>query len=124
MQGGTANIFINDDGMQLISSDMARARQDFYDENNIGWVARPKHNENPDSGPVFLRRGKFKKASNMNYAMWVSTRIEDKLSVQLGDEDIAASYRQALDEVVAEDEGRTWATGIQHCMSMTSKQHD
>jgi hypothetical protein len=113
MQGGTANIFINDDGMQLISSDMARARQDFYDENNIGWVARPKHNEDPDAGPVFLRRGKFKKASNMNYAMWVSTRVEDKLAILDDDEheDSAVAYRQALDEVVAEDEGRTWATG-------------
>jgi len=70
MQGGTANIFINDDGMQLISEDDARARQDFYDEHNIGWVARPKHNPKPKEGEeVFLRRGKFKKASNMNYAM-------------------------------------------------------
>lgn len=38
MQGGTANIFVNDDGMQLISEDESRARQDFYDEHNIGWV--------------------------------------------------------------------------------------
>jgi len=123
MQGGTANIFINDDGMQLISSDMARARQDFYDENNIGWVARPKHNDNPDAGPVFLRRGKFKKASNMNYAMWVSTRIEDKLSVQLEHGDSAIAYRQALDEVVAEDEGRTWASGTKSVFD-ESMQHD
>src|ERR1700712_4656104 len=32
MQGGTANIFINDDGMQLISDEDAQARKDFYDE--------------------------------------------------------------------------------------------
>jgi len=44
MQCGTANIFINHDGIQLISDDDARERQDFYDENNIGWVAGPKHN--------------------------------------------------------------------------------
>jgi hypothetical protein len=56
-----ANIFVNDDGMQLISTDLARARQDFYDENNIGWVARPKHNEDLEDGEVFMRRGKFKK---------------------------------------------------------------
>lgn len=31
MQGGSANIFINDDGMQLISPDDARARADFYE---------------------------------------------------------------------------------------------
>lgn len=40
---------------------------DFYDENNIGWVARPKHNPNPAEGEeAFVRRGKFKKASNMS----------------------------------------------------------
>jgi len=104
---------------------MARARQDFYDENNIGWVARPKHNEDPEAGTVFLRRGKFKKASNMNYAMWISTRVEDKLSVQHEDkhEDSAVAYRQALDEVVAEDEGRTWATGMSGSTYLTTKQY-
>lgn len=62
MQGGTANIFVNDDGMQLISEADAQERRDFYDEHNIGWVARPKHNPNPASGEkAFLRRGKFKK---------------------------------------------------------------
>lgn len=32
MQGGSANIFVNDDGMQLIDDEMARNRQEFYDE--------------------------------------------------------------------------------------------
>ena len=117
MQGGTANIFINDDGMQLVSEDDARARQDFYDEHNIGWVARPKHNPKPEDGSEpFLRRGKFKKASNMNYAMWASCRVEDKLTEvhrheQWTQEDEAAAYRDALAEVVEEDQGRTWADG-------------
>lgn len=117
MQGGTANIFINDDGMQLISEDDARARQDYYDEHNIGWVARPKHTPKPAEGEeVFLRRGKFKKASNMNYAMWVSNRVEDKLAVVerrqgWNQEDEANAYREALSEVVEEDQGRTWADG-------------
>lgn len=35
MQGGTANIFVNDDGMQLLSEEEAHARQEFYDEHNI-----------------------------------------------------------------------------------------
>lgn len=117
LQGGSANIFVNDDGMQLISEEDARARQDFYDEHNIGWVSRPKHNPKPENGETpFLRRGKFKKASNMNYALWVSARVEDKLLVfprhdnWTADEE-AAAYRAALAEVVAEDEGRTWADG-------------
>ncbi|KAK3112694.1 hypothetical protein LTR53_010749 [Teratosphaeriaceae sp. CCFEE 6253] len=117
MQGGTANIFVNDDGMQLVGADEARERQDFYDENNIGWVARPKHNPKPtDGSEVFLRRGKFKKASNMNYAMWVSTRVEEKLlGVQRYEgwtaEDEAEAYKVALTEVVDFDGERTWADG-------------
>ncbi|EME46198.1 hypothetical protein DOTSEDRAFT_101420, partial [Dothistroma septosporum NZE10] len=117
MQGGTANIFVNDDGMQLISEDDARARQDFYDEHNIGWVARPKHNPKPAEGEeAFLRRGKFKKASNMNYALWASNRVEEKLEFVTRtpgwtQEDEAGAYRDALAEVVEEDEGRTWADG-------------
>jgi membrane glycosyltransferase len=114
MQGGTANIFVNDDGLQLVDAETARTRQDFYDEQNIGWVSRPKHNPNPaeGEGEPFLRRGKFKKASNMNYCMWVSTRVEDKMAqldpAQWNESD---AYRHALDEVIAEDEGRTQASG-------------
>jgi len=117
MQGGTANIFCNDDGMQLIPEEDARARQDFYDEHNIGWVARPKHNPKPtDGAEPFLRRGKFKKASNMNYAMWVSVRVEDRLSnvhrhEGWTQEDEAEAYKSALQETVDEDDGRTWADG-------------
>jgi len=117
MQGGTANIFINDDGMQLIPEEEAQARQDFYDEHNIGWVARPKHNPKPADGEEgFIRAGKFKKASNMNYAMWVSTRIEDKmLAYEKGEgwtsTDEALLYAKSLTEVCEEDQGRTWADG-------------
>ncbi|OCK81960.1 hypothetical protein K432DRAFT_294338 [Lepidopterella palustris CBS 459.81] len=117
MQGGTANIFINDDGMQLVSDEDAQARQDFYDEHNIGWVSRPKHNPKPKEGEEpFLRRGKFKKASNMNYALWVSNRVEEKLNnIHRPDtwsqQDENHAYRQALDEIIKLDGGRTWADG-------------
>jgi membrane glycosyltransferase len=116
MQGGTANIFVNDDGMQLISEEEARARQDFYDEHNIGWVARPRHDPKGEHGEAFTRAGKFKKASNMNYALWVSNRVEDKMNethrhANWTNEDEASIYVKALNEVVEEDEGRTWADG-------------
>lgn len=83
MQGGTANIFINDDGMQVVSDEEALERQDFYDENNIGWVARPPHNPTGKirDKPVHIRRGKFKKASNMNFALAVSMELEERLAV-------------------------------------------
>ncbi|KAH6655564.1 glycosyl transferase family group 2-domain-containing protein [Truncatella angustata] len=117
MQGGTANVFINDDGMQLVPEDQAEARREFYDENNIGWVSRPKHNPKPEEGEsVFLRRGKFKKASNMNYSLMVSNRVEDKLlQVQRHpnwtQEEENAAYDQCLAQIIEEDQGRTWAEG-------------
>ncbi|KAI9813297.1 MAG: hypothetical protein M1827_004239 [Pycnora praestabilis] len=117
MQGGSANIFVNDDGMQLISAEDAQIRRDFYDEHNIGWVARPKHNPKPADGEaVFIRAGKFKKASNMNYALITSNRVEEKLQTIARDNywtqnDENAAYKNCLAEVIAEDEGRTWAEG-------------
>ncbi|ORY65012.1 glycosyl transferase family group 2-domain-containing protein [Pseudomassariella vexata] len=117
MQGGSANIFVNDDGIQLIPEEDSQARREFYEESNIGWVSRPKHNPKPENGErPFLRRGKFKKASNMNYAMMVSNRVEDKLvqvprSSNWTQADEYGAYEQCLAEVLQEDEGRTWAEG-------------
>jgi hypothetical protein len=119
MQGGTANIFVNDDGMQLMGDEEAQARRDFYDEHNIGWVARPAHRPSPnvEAGERrFLRRGKFKKASNMNFALHISNRVEEKLALLSRgdswshDHELSAYYR-CLHEVLAEDDGRAWAEG-------------
>lgn len=115
MQGGTANIFVNDDGLQLIGTADALDRIEFYDEHKIGWVARPAHKAlvGEGRGP-FLRRGKFKKASNMNYALNISNRVEHKLQPRprsTSEVDELQDYEKALAEVVEEDEGRTWAGG-------------
>ena len=110
LQGGSANLFINDDGLQLISEEERRARIEFYADHSIGWVARPKDGENG-----FKRRGKFKKASNMNFALMISCKVEDKLAqIERGPEwtqhDEAQAYEKALKEVLEED-GRAWADG-------------
>jgi cellulose synthase/poly-beta-1,6-N-acetylglucosamine synthase-like glycosyltransferase len=110
LQGGSANMFINDDGLQLISEEDRRARIEFYADHSIGWVARPKHGENG-----FLRRGKFKKASNMNFALMISCKVEEKLAaiqrtLDWSQHDEAQAYEQALKEVLEED-GRAWADG-------------
>jgi hypothetical protein len=65
MQGGSASIFINDDGMQTEKDPLAiQMRKDFYKANNIGWVARPIHSPNADDPEKrFVRRGRFKKVS-------------------------------------------------------------
>ncbi|KAI9787052.1 MAG: hypothetical protein M1816_007723 [Peltula sp. TS41687] len=119
MQGGTANVFVNDDGMQLLPEAEARERRDFYDEHSIGWVARPKHNPNPNletGEKIFLRRGKFKKASNMNYALMVSNAVEEKLltverDAAWNEERERGAYGQCLAEVLNELQGSAWADG-------------
>ncbi|KAF2432593.1 hypothetical protein EJ08DRAFT_123024 [Tothia fuscella] len=108
--GGTASIFVNDDGMQLIDAEEARARVDFYYDNNIGWVARPPHNKDG-----FVRKGKFKKASNMNFALNIANKVEDYLQAMMDekiktnghdivdDQELDDMYKIALDRVLEED---------------------
>jgi len=73
-QGGTSSIFVHDDGMQLISEEERQRRVTFYANHNIGWVARPPHGKDG-----FMRAGRFKKASNMNYGLALSLRMEKKI---------------------------------------------
>ncbi|EKM53202.1 uncharacterized protein PHACADRAFT_259384 [Phanerochaete carnosa HHB-10118-sp] len=75
-QGGTSTIFINDDGLRVISRDDRDARIAFYANHGIGWVARPKQDDAADG---FKRAGRFKKASNMNYGLSLSLIAEKHL---------------------------------------------
>lgn len=68
-RGGHCSIFINDDGLQLISDKDRRERLAYYEHHSISYVARPGNDQR-------VRRGLFKKASNMNYAMNVSRDVE------------------------------------------------
>ncbi|ORY08369.1 glycosyl transferase family group 2-domain-containing protein [Clohesyomyces aquaticus] len=137
LQGGTANIFVNDDGMQHLDEKEQAERQEFYDEHNIGWVARPKHHLKQDESPksrwnpknwfsktgnqdgntdYFNRRGKFKKASNMNYGLWVSAQVEDTMAGKERTEnwnqiEENKLYKACLDEVVDASGHKTWADG-------------
>lgn len=114
--GGTANIFVNDDGMQLLSPEEAVVRRAFYTAHKIGWVARPKHSPDGEGLERFIRRGKFKKASNMNYGLGISLKVEDKLlEVDRGviwtHEEEEEAYHKCLTEVLDEELGRAWAEG-------------
>ncbi|EPS98172.1 hypothetical protein FOMPIDRAFT_1024747 [Fomitopsis schrenkii] len=82
-QGGTSTIFINDDGLRLLSVEDRDARIAFYANHGIGWVARPKHDDAPDG---FKRAGRFKKASNMNYGLKLSLLAEQHLEKLLAEE--------------------------------------
>ncbi|ORY16516.1 glycosyl transferase family group 2-domain-containing protein [Clohesyomyces aquaticus] len=107
-RGGTARIFMNDDGMALRSEEENKQFLNFYHDNKIGWVARPKHNHDG-----FIRKGKFKKASNMNFALNISNKVEDKLQelvdarygekVAITEEAEASLYNEALETVLAAD---------------------
>ena len=117
--GGSANIFINDDGMRAgLTEEEVQQRRDFYHDNHIGWVARPKHNG--DEG--YVRRGKFKKASNMNFALNISQKVEASMQermdarVAAGESDMIDEneeedmYQAALARILSEDE-MAWAEG-------------
>ncbi|KAF9014299.1 glycosyl transferase family group 2-domain-containing protein [Cyathus striatus] len=93
-QGGTSAIFICDDGMQLISEDDRKERQAFYANHNIGWTARPGHSGAPDG---FKRAGKFKKASNMNYGLYLSLKLE-KFLTQLIEEGAEDTHEECLED--------------------------
>lgn len=135
-QGGTASIYVNEDGMQAIPEEMATARKAYYELHNIGYCARPKHDykvkkwyqraknheEKPDG---YIRRGQFKKASNMNYCLDFSIRVEDELlrliastcaetgrsEAEITIEEENVLYQRALEAIIDQDEGRTWAAG-------------
>ncbi|KAF4985431.1 hypothetical protein FDECE_16561, partial [Fusarium decemcellulare] len=110
--GGSANIMINDDGLRAgISEEDCQMRREFYHDNHIGWVARPKHNG--DEG--YVRAGKFKKASNMNFALNVSQKVEAHLQELVSNRDSSQDmsiidekeedelYQQALARVLEEN---------------------
>jgi hypothetical protein len=115
-------IFVHDDGLQVISEAERIARIMFYTENDIGWVARPPH-DNVEGG--FKRHGRFKKASNMNYGLALSLKMEAhiaRLKAELGekgsvnldehDNDFEERALQLAIEEAFEDGGRkgkAWA---------------
>ncbi len=47
-------------------------RLEFYRQHDIGFVARPPHGQGG-----YVREGRFKKASNMNYCLEVSRQVEN-----------------------------------------------
>jgi hypothetical protein len=136
-QGGTASIFVNDDGMQLVSPEQAEARKAYYELHGIGFACRPPHNvtykdekgkQKPlakDDPAFFERRGQFKKASNMNYCLDFSLRVDEEFEKLLVEEcrsrhcnqeeltvdEEMELYDAARNTIIELDGGRTWAAG-------------
>ncbi|WVR04423.1 hypothetical protein IAU60_001425 [Kwoniella sp. DSM 27419] len=118
-QGGSVGILICDDGLQLLSKAEADKRRRFYFDNNIAYVARPGHNVDG-----FIRKGRFKKAGNMNYANALSLRVEEIMDdmrpgvqERLGEDyywnelNEMDLYDAALAQALEEKEGKAWAAG-------------
>jgi cellulose synthase/poly-beta-1,6-N-acetylglucosamine synthase-like glycosyltransferase len=117
-QGGSSSILIHDDGLQLLSESDRLARTAFYSDHNIGYVARPPH-DSSEGG--FKRAGRFKKASNMNYGLALSLKLETQLArlesgevdptTATGDSLEDKALQLALDEVYEESgrRFRPWA---------------
>lgn len=109
------SILVCDDGLQLIDEEQALARKEFYRRNGLAWVARPPHGH-----LGFNRAGRFKKASNMNYALTLSMRVEDIMEEfrqqQQGHQhwntdDDELMYEEALAQALGETGGMAWASG-------------
>jgi cellulose synthase/poly-beta-1,6-N-acetylglucosamine synthase-like glycosyltransferase len=65
---------------------------------------------------MFLRTGKFKEASNMNYALMISNKVGERLLLVERTQDWTqeqeySAYNECLAQVLAEEEGRAWAEG-------------
>jgi hypothetical protein len=119
-QGGSVSILVCDDGLQLISPGEVEDRKNFYYDNSMAFVARP--GQGVDG---FERRGRFKKASNMNFAIQLSLRVEELMDELRPDAHVAKGgpqyfwheqdeldlYETALSMAMKEAEGRAWASG-------------
>jgi cellulose synthase/poly-beta-1,6-N-acetylglucosamine synthase-like glycosyltransferase len=57
--GQEANVYVNDDGLATLSTELREERCDFYREKNISFSERAAEG----------RKGKFKKAGNMNHGL-------------------------------------------------------
>ncbi|KNZ75935.1 hypothetical protein J132_00949 [Termitomyces sp. J132] len=105
-QGGTSSIFVCDDGLRLMPVHEQQERARFYAGHGIGWVARPGHGATPDDREMghkaFVRAGRFKKASNLNYGLALSLKAERHLAKLLKHQKEASLEDQALALAIAE----------------------
>lgn len=114
------NVIVCDDGLQLVSEEDRQRRIDYYTKENLAYVARPPHGKDG-----FLRRGRFKKAGNLNFANALSLHIEDlmdemrpaaqekegKTEFTWSEGDESQLCKEALELALKQSEGVAWAAG-------------
>ena len=91
----TARIFVNDDGLAVVSAEERRVRGEFYTSNSfvLDYSSRPANG----------RRGKFKKAGNLNHGLrtLTSDRVPDIILILDSDSRISpATIRWVIREFV------------------------
>lgn len=96
LQGGSVNIMVCDDGMQLLNEKDYLVRKAFYEANAIGYVARPGH------GKYYKRAGRFKKSSNLNVALELSIRVEEMLKERRPERSVDNPWTYEEDQVLYE----------------------
>ncbi|SPO22242.1 uncharacterized protein UTRI_02252_B [Ustilago trichophora] len=101
LQGGKANILVCEDGMQLLDEEEQQARREFYQTQGCGWVSRPGHGKNG-----FIRAGRFKKASNLNFVLDFSFDVQELLEGGR-----AKTYDEALEMALQTRDGIAQAEG-------------
>lgn len=105
-QGGTANIFISDDGAQLRSEEEQKIRAEYYMVNSISWSARRPHGTDG-----YERRGLFKKASNLNHGANLANEIEAEYQSIKTADGILEEYETARETVLARRNHVDWCGG-------------
>lgn len=117
LQGGTASILVSEDGLLLVDEDERQKRLDYYDRHQIAWVARPGHNQDG-----YIRKGRFKKASNLNFTCAISMAVEEFMEAERPAEEAADAaswtyadedhlYQTALEKALADAHPLAQASG-------------
>lgn len=108
LQGGTANLIVCEDGLQLLDEEEKAIKMEYYERRNAAWVARPKEN----------RAGRFKKSSNLNTMKALSLRIEELMNFKRPENvtdwtpaNETRLYEKCLEKALKEKNDKIWAQG-------------
>lgn len=105
-QGGTVSMIVADDGGQLRSAEDQKIREHYYKVNDVAWTARRGHKQDG-----FLRRGLFKKASNLNHCLNLGDEIETEYTAIKTQDGILEEYEIARQTVLDRRGNVDWCGG-------------
>lgn len=108
LQGGTASILVSEDGLLLVDEEEREKRLEYYDRHQIAWVARPGHNQDG-----YVRKGRFKKASNLNFTCALSLAVEEIMAEERG----GASAASADGEWTTADENALYERALERALA-------